>query len=62
MIHLPMRGAPLLDVVRGGKTISHQSCKGGWAGVQNDLEKTQKFTTDHGRGSIEAMGPLWGDN
>jgi hypothetical protein len=57
-----VRGGPLLDVVHGGRTVSHWSCKGGWTGVQGSLENAKKFSVDHGSGSIDAMESLWRDN
>jgi hypothetical protein len=61
LIHLPMRGGPLLDVMRDGRTISHQNCRAGWAGTQTNFDSAKKFFTDHGSNSIDAIAPLWGD-
>lgn len=61
LIHLLMRGGPILNVVRAGRTISHQNCEQGWKGTQSNLALAEKFLLDHGSGSVGEMAALWGE-
>ena len=59
LLNLPMRGGPILEVRKDGKTLVEMACKGGWGGTAGDPETSSHFIEEKPGGSMSETQKYW---
>ena len=60
LLHFPMRGAPLLEVVKAGKTLAEMPCKNGWVDTVGTPDAPSPFVKTMPGGYHAEVAKYWG--
>jgi hypothetical protein len=59
VLNFPVRGAPSLEVIKGGRPLALMACKNGWGSSSGDPAARSPFIVDKPAGSYSELQDSW---